>query len=240
MLIMDPTEDVKKGRQFLVLVFLLGYMTISACVYTMLEPMWSFLDSFYFCLVSLASFLSTMPIESSFFFSVDSWFRWPLSSRNRRVHARLYRLHLHWTYPDNLGWATLLQLLLRASWGPINRTTRSSPFCSRWRQRVRRNRQDALDWSRIRCDASAERFTVRSEWSDETSITFYLPETAHNSSHLPCFFHPDGDPLTHRERPKTYLFLVKFLDEMQDVRMHFEIASDDCVNDDWPPDTHSQ
>ncbi|CAA93881.4 Potassium channel domain-containing protein [Caenorhabditis elegans] len=53
MLIMDPTEDPKTGRQLLVLVFLLGYMTISACVYTILEPMWSFLDSFYFCLVSL-------------------------------------------------------------------------------------------------------------------------------------------------------------------------------------------
>ncbi|CAI2339328.1 unnamed protein product [Caenorhabditis sp. 36 PRJEB53466] len=53
MLIMDPTEDPKTGRQLLVLVFLLGYMTISACVYTLLEPMWSFLDSFYFCLVSL-------------------------------------------------------------------------------------------------------------------------------------------------------------------------------------------
>lgn len=56
MLIMDPTEDPKTGRQLLVLVFLLGYMTISACVYTILEPMWSFLDSFYFCLVSLVRY----------------------------------------------------------------------------------------------------------------------------------------------------------------------------------------
>ncbi|CAB3404511.1 unnamed protein product [Caenorhabditis bovis] len=53
LLIMDPTEDVKTTRQLMVLVVLLGYMAISACVYTILEPTWSFVDAFYFCLVSL-------------------------------------------------------------------------------------------------------------------------------------------------------------------------------------------
>uniref|UniRef100_A0A8R1I4I5 RRM domain-containing protein n=1 Tax=Caenorhabditis japonica TaxID=281687 RepID=A0A8R1I4I5_CAEJA len=49
----EPTDDPNTGRQILVLVLLLGYITIAACAYTMLEPLWSFLDSFYFCLVSL-------------------------------------------------------------------------------------------------------------------------------------------------------------------------------------------
>ncbi|CAI5443864.1 unnamed protein product [Caenorhabditis angaria] len=59
-LIMDPTEDIKTGRQFLVLILLLGYMSISAVVYSILEPTWNFVDSFYFCLVSLVSFVVRM------------------------------------------------------------------------------------------------------------------------------------------------------------------------------------
>ncbi|VDO94222.1 unnamed protein product [Heligmosomoides polygyrus] len=49
----NPLSEVSGGRRFTVLLSLFGYMTLAAWVFTFYESGWSFLDSFYFCLISL-------------------------------------------------------------------------------------------------------------------------------------------------------------------------------------------
>ncbi|EYC45358.1 hypothetical protein Y032_0431g1331 [Ancylostoma ceylanicum] len=49
----SPLAEVSGSRRFTVLLSLLGYMTLAAWVFTFYESGWSFLDSFYFCLISL-------------------------------------------------------------------------------------------------------------------------------------------------------------------------------------------
>ncbi|KAK5982460.1 TWiK family of potassium channels protein 7 [Trichostrongylus colubriformis] len=49
----NPLAEVSGPRRFTVLLGLFGYMTIAAWVFTFYESGWSFLDSFYFCLISL-------------------------------------------------------------------------------------------------------------------------------------------------------------------------------------------
>ncbi|KAK6727120.1 hypothetical protein RB195_005052 [Necator americanus] len=49
----SPLAEVSGSRRLTVLLSLLGYMTMSAWIFTFYESGWSFLDSFYFCLISL-------------------------------------------------------------------------------------------------------------------------------------------------------------------------------------------
>lgn len=49
----DPLAEVRGSRRFSILGCLFGYMALSAWIYTFYEHNWSFLDSFYFCLISL-------------------------------------------------------------------------------------------------------------------------------------------------------------------------------------------
>ncbi|XGW22991.1 hypothetical protein V3C99_005325 [Haemonchus contortus] len=49
----NPLAEVSGVRRFTVLLSLFGYMTVAAWVFTFYESGWSFLDSFYFCLISL-------------------------------------------------------------------------------------------------------------------------------------------------------------------------------------------
>ncbi|VDL83731.1 unnamed protein product [Nippostrongylus brasiliensis] len=49
----NPLAEVSGARRFTVLFSLFGYMTLAAWVFTFYESGWSFLDSFYFCLISL-------------------------------------------------------------------------------------------------------------------------------------------------------------------------------------------
>uniref|UniRef100_A0A158QJU9 Ion_trans_2 domain-containing protein n=2 Tax=Haemonchus TaxID=6288 RepID=A0A158QJU9_HAEPC len=49
----NPLAEVSGARRFTVLLSLFGYMTVAAWVFTFYESGWSFLDSFYFCLISL-------------------------------------------------------------------------------------------------------------------------------------------------------------------------------------------
>ncbi|VDM81275.1 unnamed protein product [Strongylus vulgaris] len=50
----SPLGEVSGSRRFTVLLSLFGYMALAAWVFTFYESGWSFLDSFYFCLISLS------------------------------------------------------------------------------------------------------------------------------------------------------------------------------------------